>query len=109
VQDQAGVAESAAHAAVQLDVIRAVDAIAAAGVPVVARGTRGGAIHSISDDRLGADRDVGIVGGRGELIAADLDDKRKVGVWAAHRVEVSVATVRKRRGGDDDICSPLEM
>jgi hypothetical protein len=85
VQDQAGVAKSAGHGAVQFDVIWAVDAIGAAGVPVITRCTCGGAIHSIRDDRLGAEGDVGIVAGGGELIAADLDDKWKVGVWVVHR------------------------
>ena len=53
MQDQAAVAESAGNRAVQPDVIRALDAVLAAGVPVVACGTRGGAIHTILSDRLG--------------------------------------------------------
>jgi hypothetical protein len=53
---------------VQLDVIGAVDAIGAAGVPVIARGTRGGAIHSIFDDRLGADRTWGLSAGEADSL-----------------------------------------
>ena len=72
MQDQAAVAESASNRAVQPDVIRALDAVLAAGVPVVAGGTRGGAIHTILNDRLGTDRNGGLSSG-GKLVATDLD------------------------------------
>jgi len=69
---------------VQIDVVGPVHAVRAAGVPVVASGAGRSAVQRVPDDRLGADRDVRVVGRGGELVTADLDHEGRQWLVVGH-------------------------